>query len=719
MSFRRRLLTVATAAAAFAASGVLTVPAAVAGGSGIPLLRYVRTVDLDEVQSAAAELAADYEEEALADNPPARTSVGNGASAPSGSVDLETRAGEVERNRPGGGLSGRSTAITKGLETASPLGVAAGDPASAWKGLGLFDTRFASAGRSYQTEPSDLAMCAGNGYVLEAVNIAVQVYDADGDPQLDGGYANPGRRSTGTHPLLPALGYEGKAALGLNEFFGYRPAYDRRLYADILYGDEPPTGVYGEDLGDPVCKYDADADRWILATYLFHVDADSDYTGETSIAVAVSASGDPTGDWRIFEIDTTNNGEYGGPDHGCGGGSCFGDYPQIGLDDNGLYITTVEFGFFGSAFNGAQLYAINKYDLYGAEDAEDPVRISYLENLTSEAVGGFVGSTYSVQPVDGAPSERVPDTMFFGMLHTVYASSASAISVFRLDNTDKLAGVGCESEDMNCLGASDLVETTVDVGLTYADPSKSLQKPGSTPFLTSYNLRIWGNYPVMKGSVPLDAGTGGKIYGAWMHDGTLLFSTGTAATGSGAASFNPSSGEWKPIDQQIAVAVFAVPYDADGAVGDAASDAAIVGVPGQNLSYPSIAVDADGEGIVGATLVGPGYYPSVAYIPLSVDADGELTVASSLGVALAGVGPNDGFAGVLPPGRRPRWGDYGAIAFDGTSIWMAAGYVAQTCGFAEYLQGNLIGTNGHVAGTCGNTRATLANWSTGIVRYQP
>lgn len=727
MSLRRRLLAIASAVAALASSATLALPPSSAGAEeGTPLISYIRTVDLDEVQDATQALAEEWESEALSDNPE-RVSGGKGpAATPSGSVELETRQGEVERNRPGGGLSGRSTAITKDLETASPLTVAAGDPADAWTGLGLFDTRFASAGRSFQTEPSDLAMCVGNGYVLEAVNISVQVYDEDGDARLQGGYANPGRRSSvADHPLLPALGYDGDAALTLNDFFGYAPAYDRRLYADLLYEkvepedpEEPLKGVFGEDLGDPVCKYDADADRWVLATYLFHVDDGGEYTGQTSIAVAVSASADPTGDWRIFEIDATNSGEFGGPAHdGCSLG-CFGDYPQIGFDDNGLYITTVEFGVFSATFNGAQLYAINKYDLYDADGPDDPVRIKHFENLASEA-DGTGGTTYSVQPVDGAPGERVPDTMFFGMLNTIYASAADTISVFRLDNTDKLAGVGCESEVDMCLEEADLIEEVVGVGATYADPAKSLQKPGDTPFLISYNLRIWGNYPRMQGSVPLDAGTSSKIYGAWMHDGTLLFSTGTAATGSGAASFNASSGQWKAIDQQVAVAVFAVPFDLDGAVSDEASDTVIVGVPGQNLSYPSIAVDGNGDGIIGATLVGPGYYPSVAYIPLSVDAYGDLTVASSLGVALAGEGPSDGFAGVLPPARSPRWGDYGAIAYDGSSIWMAAGYIAQSCDFNEYLQGNLVGTNGKVAGTCGNTRATLANWSTGVVRYEP
>src|SRR5262249_39034813 len=37
---------------------------------------------------------------------------------------------------------------------------------------------------------------------------------------------------------------------------------------------------------------------------------------------------------------------------------CLGDYPHIGADANGIYLTTNEFTFFGAGFFGAQIYAI-------------------------------------------------------------------------------------------------------------------------------------------------------------------------------------------------------------------------------------------------------------------------------------------------------------------------------------------------------------------------
>src|SRR6185369_13638549 len=55
------------------------------------------------------------------------------------------------------------------------------------------------------------------------------------------------------------------------------------------------------------------------------------------------------------------------PDHHCpltnagtGHGPCLGDYPHIGADANGFYITTNEYSFFGPEFKSAQVYALSK-----------------------------------------------------------------------------------------------------------------------------------------------------------------------------------------------------------------------------------------------------------------------------------------------------------------------------------------------------------------------
>ena len=43
--------------------------------------------------------------------------------------------------------------------------------------------------------------------------------------------------------------------------------------------------------------------------------------------------------------------------------ACFGDYPHLGSDANGIYLTTNEYSFFGNEFHGAQIYAFSKAQL--------------------------------------------------------------------------------------------------------------------------------------------------------------------------------------------------------------------------------------------------------------------------------------------------------------------------------------------------------------------
>lgn len=58
--------------------------------------------------------------------------------------------------------------------------------------------------------------------------------------------------------------------------------------------------------------------------------------------------------------------------------------------------------------------------------------------------------------------------------------------------------------------------------------------------------------------------------------------------------------------------------------------------------------------------------------------------------------------------NRPRWGDYGAAAADGTNIWLASEYVGQTCPLAQCTADF----------ACGGTRAQLGNWGTRISQWK-
>ena len=96
---------------------------------------------------------------------------------------------------------------------------------------------------------------------------------------------------------------------------------------------------------------------------LDHVGTTTSLAGTNHLDIAVSNTSDPTGAWTIYRLPVQNNGTQGTPDHHCNLGFCLGDYPHIGADANGFYITTNEFSFFGSGFYGVNIYALDKHAL--------------------------------------------------------------------------------------------------------------------------------------------------------------------------------------------------------------------------------------------------------------------------------------------------------------------------------------------------------------------
>ena len=121
---------------------------------------------------------------------------------------------------------------------------------------------------------------------------------------------------------------------------------------------------------------------------------------------------------------------------------------------------------------------------------------------------------------------------------------------------------------------------------------------------------------------------------------------------------------------------------------------------------------AGGQGVVAFTVVGPSYFPSAGFATIDSHGTGPVQIAK------LGAGPADGFSGYRlfgnPPAfaARPRWGDYGAAAMVGNTIWIASEMINQTCTLAEYE----AGFNLALFGSCDGTRTVLANWSTEITK---
>ena len=152
----------------------------------------------------------------------------------------------------------------------------------------------------------------------------------------------------------------------------------------------------------------------------------------------------------------------------------------------------------------------------------------------------------------------------------------------------------------------------------------------------------------------------------------------------------------------------------------------LLGVAGADLTYPAIGVTASGRGVIAFTYTDASVYPSAAYAPL--DAKVGAGAWSFAGHGGQGAAVDDGFTSYKsqvgnPP--RTRWGDYGAAAVDGNSIWIASEYVAHACDYAAWGGQFFGGTGDNKLGTCATSpgaagkRTALGNWSTRITRFTP
>ena len=178
-------------------------------------------------------------------------------------------------------------------------------------------------------------MCVGNGYVVEAVNDVLNVYNTSGQSVL------PDNTATN---IVGGFPRNVNHAVDLNSFYGYAPAINRT------------TGVRGQFVTDPSCLYDAATQRFFVVVLTLEVvPTTGAFTTVNHLDLAVSQTSNPTGGWNIYRIDVTNDGTNTG---GVNPGPYLGDYPHIGADANGFYLTTNAYPWCCNGFAGAQIYAL-------------------------------------------------------------------------------------------------------------------------------------------------------------------------------------------------------------------------------------------------------------------------------------------------------------------------------------------------------------------------
>jgi hypothetical protein len=588
--------------------------------------------------------------------------------------------------------------------------------ASGFEGLNFYQQRYARGGNQFSVEPPDQALCVGSGYVLEAVNDVLNIYNKAGQSVL------PDNTATNVVAGFPR---NVNHAVDLNSFYGYAPAINRS------------TGVRGPSLTDPTCLYDAATQRFFLTVLTLETNPNGSFTLVNHLDVAVSQTSNPTGSWNIYRLDVTNDGSNPSPANAC---PCLGDYPHIGADANGFYVTTNAYPWNGSGFDGAQIYAFSKAQLASGASS---VNLVHLDTFGAVNVRSDAGSTqpgFTVWPAQ-SPGTNSFDANAGG---TEYFLSSNAAD----EATHPVAGSGgnysssqivtwalTNTSSLNTASPSLTLTNKVVAANQYAIPPKQQQPGSGTPATTSTPL---GNCINDTTTVLFNAQTGcwQLLFGAEpAHDEVISrpdsndtrMQQVTYANGKiwGAldTALNPGGG-----GQRAGVAWYIVKPDVStGTLSAKMALQGYLGVADADLIYPAIGVTPSGRGVMAFTYTGTATSPSAAYAP--IDAIVGAGAWSFAGPGGQGAAQDDGFTSYKaevgnPP--RTRWGDYGAAAVDGTSVWIASEYIAHACDYTSWGGPFFAGGSGdNLLGTCGGAnhgpgaRASLGNWSTRISQLYP
>ena len=527
--------------------------------------------------------------------------------------------------------------------------------ALSFDGLTLRDQRLANGGNQFTVEPPDQGLCVGNGFVLESVNDVLRIWDTRGTAL--------------TGPI------------DLNTFYGYPAAINRT------------SNKFGPSITDPSCVYDAATRRWfhVVLTLDRKSPNGSALSGKNHLDIAVSSSADPRSAWTIYKLPVQNDGTDGTPNHGCTNGPCLGDYPHLAVNRDGLFLTTNEFALFGPGFFGAQVYALSKSALVKHAATVPGVLIN-----TGDPSIPFNGFTlWPAQAPDGGEEDDGDGNgvEYFMSSLAVFDDNGTSnqILVWSLSNTRSLRG-----SRPNLTLDAQFVNT-----LTYGVPPRSDQLAGDFPFgqclsdttiATPFGAGCWRNFFVSGGPFPnvekkIDSNDS-RMQQVYFSRGKLWGALDTAVTVSGE---NRAGIAWFIVNPRRATV----------------ENQGVVAVAGNNVTRPAVAATSDGRGIVAFTLTGKNHFPSAAFTTID-----SRVGAGDIHVVAEGVGADDGFTGYNPRGNfgsRPRWGDYGAAATDGSDVWIASEYIGQSCTLSTYVSTGF---------SCGGTRVSQGNWYTRISKVK-
>jgi hypothetical protein len=581
-----------------------------------------------------------------------------------------------------------------------------------FEGLNHYQQRYARGGNQFSVEPPDQGLCVGNGYVVEAVNDVLNIFNESGQSVL------PDNTATN---IVSGFPRNVNHAVDLNSFYGYAPAINRT------------TGIRGPFVTDPSCLYDAATQRFFVVVLTLEVvPTTGAFTTVNHLDIAVSKTADPTGSWNIYRINVTNDGTNIG---GVNPGPYLGDYPHIGADASGFYITTNAYPWCCNGFSGAQIYALPKAQLAAgaASVSVQHIDTSGLVNVPSDAGSTQPGFTLWPAQSPGTGSFKTDNggTEYFlssnaadeaqrPVAGTGGTSSSNQLIVWTLANTSSLntASPGLSlGNKVLTVGQYGVPPKQLQPG-SGADPTTDVPQGLCLNNETTVTIAGTGCWRLLVGAAAHAAGH--EVVQRPDSNDTrmqqVMFANGKL-WGALDSAVNPDGGP-----QRAGIAWYIVNPDAGKLVMSG-----YLGAAGHDFTYPAIGVTPSGRGVMAFTATGDTLNPSAAYAPIDANAGvGDWNVVTGG----QGAAVDDGFSGYkqqrFPNPIRSRWGDYGAAAVDGNSVWIASEYISGSCTYTPWGGPFFVGGSGdNLLGTCAGSghgpgqRTALANWSTRISKLTP
>ncbi len=545
------------------------------------------------------------------------------------------------------GSVGMAAAATSTQMPAAARRIAQGNAQSV-KGLNAHDL---AVTHGFVVEPPDQGLCAGNGFVVEMVNLNLQVFNAN----------------------LHAV----SGPMVLETFFGQGLAFSPSLTNDFTIQ------------GDPRCYWDANTQRWYLSQIVLDL---SNNTSQFNLAVSMTSS--PLGDFFLYSLDNTDNNDPANP--GC---PCFGDQPTMGANNDAIFISTNEFSINNTPpfFNGAVLYTIDKQALANGDLFVNTVTdfIGLDMPTPGQAVGSCTATNglfcwASIRP---SSSPTSGDLRFGGVEYLLSSldfagTHDNRIALWAATNTSSIR------RHSPVIGLSEVTLASE----RYVFPSLVPQKAGPIPLGDSGFYSCAPIPPATSGCATPKPQPEGQIQTNDDQINNSVYANGLVWGGLTTNIPGVSQGK-------VGIAYFAVRPNLTGAGLSAAIivKQSYVVASGNNVIFPAIGMDAGGQGVLSFTLTGKDYFPTTAYATLNQSGAGPIQIAA------LGQSPQDGFTEYEFAGDvhqyRPRWGDYGAAVAVGTDIYFASEYIQfPNCSDKRFAHDT----------TCGGTRSRSANWGTSI-----